>query len=54
MTTIATRRIVHPNGKVTNAPAHFAAPPRIRASDITRYGGLDAAKREIWGEGGKL
>lgn len=47
---IATIRRVCPHtGKVIAGPAHLFAPPRIKASDVVKHGGLENAKREIWG-----
>ena len=49
---VATRLIVDPhNGRTITAPAHILAPPRITASDVARFGSLEAAKRELWGRG---
>lgn len=44
MTRIATRLVKCPHsGALIRVPAHFLAPPRLRASDISRHGSLEAA-----------
>lgn len=45
---VATRLIVDPHTKRTiTAPAHILAPPRIKQSDITRYGSFQAARDAV-------
>lgn len=45
---VATRLIVDPhNGRTICAPAHILAPPRVKQSDITRYGSFDAAREAL-------
>lgn len=45
---VATRLIVDPHTKRTiTAPAHILAPPRIKQSDINRYGSFTAARDEL-------
>lgn len=45
---VATRLIVDPHTKRTiTAPAHILAPPRIKQSDITRYGSFRAARDAV-------
>lgn len=45
---VATRLIVDPHTKRTiSAPAHILAPPRIKQSDITRYGSFQAARDAV-------
>lgn len=45
---VATRLIVDPRTKRTiSAPAHILAPPRIKQSDITRYGSFQAARDAV-------
>lgn len=48
---ISTRLITCPRtGALIRVPAHYLAPPRLRASDVRRLGGLDKAKAELWGQ----
>lgn len=35
------------DGKTITGPAHWFGLPRIKASDITRHGSLDAARDEL-------
>lgn len=50
MTARATIRRVCPHtGRTISGFAHQFAPPRIKASDVARYGSVEAAKRELWG-----
>lgn len=48
MTARATIRRVCPHtGKTIAGPAHLFAPPRIKQSDINRYGSFQAARDEL-------
>lgn len=46
---VATRIITDPHsGRTICAPAHLLAPPRIKQSDINRYGSFNAARDELF------
>lgn len=47
---VATRIITDPHsGRTICAPAHLLAPPRVKASDVAKFGGYMEAREALWG-----